>query len=74
MLLRVKRQRRIDPEKHYTLAETAAFLKDGGVTTTETIKRYCRTGKLKGKKKGAKQMWHVLGSSIKALREEWDLD
>ena len=74
MLLSVKRKRRIDLEKHYTLAETAALLKNGGVTTTETIKRYCRSGKLKGKKKGAKQKWHVLGSSIKALRQEWDLD
>jgi hypothetical protein len=73
MLSQVHRKR-IDPDKHYTLAETTVFLKDGGVTTTETIKRYCRTGKLKGKKKGAKKTWHVLGSSIEALREEWDLD
>lgn len=70
----MKHNRQIDPRKHYTVTQTAAFLRDGGVSTAETIKRYCRNGKLQGKKKGAKGAWHVLGSSIIALREEWALE
>ena len=64
----------IDPKQHYTIAQTTDLLRDGDVATPETIKRYCRNGKLKGKKKGAKQVWHVLGSSIIALRKKWGLD
>jgi hypothetical protein len=74
MVLSMKRNRQIDPRKYYTISQTAALLRDGGVNTADTVKRYCRNGKLEGKKKGAKGIWHVLGSSIIALREKWDLE
>jgi hypothetical protein len=69
----MKRKRKIGPKEYYTIFQTANFLRDG-VKTAETVKRYCRTGKLKGKKTGPKRVWHVLGSSIIALRKDWELD
>jgi hypothetical protein len=70
----MKRKRKIDPKQYYTISQTAIFLRDGGVKTPETVKRYCRSGKLKGKKKGPKKVWYVLGSSVTALRKDWELD
>jgi len=60
----------IDKNRGYSAKETAVLLE----VTEETVKKYCRTGKLKGKRVGAKMRWHVRGSEIVALREKWGLD
>lgn len=70
----VKAQLQIDPKKYYTVSKALDFLHDGDIRTAETVKRYCRNGNLKGKRIGPKKVWHVLGSSIIALRKSWGLD
>ena len=75
----MKRTHKIDPKTYYTVPQTVAFLREGGVGTPETVKRYCRKGRdgkarLIGKQIGPKKIWLVLGSSIMALRGSWGLD
>lgn len=63
---------RIDPVAWYRVTDAAALL-DNEVTAA-TVKSYCRTRKVKGKQRGPKQEWYVLGSELKRLRKEWGLD
>lgn len=57
----------IDPNKYYSLRETAEFLK----VTEATVAKYLREGDLEGKKVGPKERWHALGRSIIKVRKEW---
>jgi hypothetical protein len=70
----MKRGPKISPTKYYTVAQTISFLRGGGVGTSETVKKYCRKRRLTGKQIGAKRIWHVLGSSISALRKSFGLE
>lgn len=59
-----------DPKTRYSARDAAAFLN----VTSETVKKYCRDGTIKGTQVGPKKQWMVLGSEIKRLRKEWNLD
>jgi hypothetical protein len=62
--------RNIDSAKWYPASQAAVIL----AVTTETVKKYCRRQVLKGKQVGPKKMWHVWGSSISRLRQQWRID
>jgi hypothetical protein len=60
----------VNGDKWYSAREAATFL-----TVTEgTVKKYCRAKILTSKRIGPHNQWHVLGQSIRSLREKWDLD
>jgi excisionase family DNA binding protein len=59
-----------DPKKKYTPREAADLL---GVTP-DTVKAYCRNGKLKARQVGPKKQWMVTGAEIKRLQKEWNID
>ena len=61
-----------EPKRWYTARETVELL-DSQVTEA-TVKEYCNSGKLKGKKIGPRKRWVILGSSIQQLRREWGID
>lgn len=69
-MLRKRDSLNIEPEELYSMREAAEFLD----VTPETVKMYCRNGKLKGQKVGPKREWKVRGSEINRLRDEWNLD
>ena len=60
----------IDPKKLYSAKDAAGLLNIGA----ETVKKYCGSGKLKGKQIGPKKVWHVPGSEILRLKKEWGMD
>ena len=53
----------------YSATEAASRL---GVTP-ETVKAYCRVGKLAAKKVGPRQQWFVPAAEIARLRREWGM-
>lgn len=55
--------------QEYTVVESAEML---GITS-QTVSKYLRTGELKGKKKGPKEKWFILGEEIKRKMTEWNL-
>jgi predicted transcriptional regulator len=57
-------------EQRYSAREAADLLE----VTEETVKKYCRNGKIKGKQIGPKKRWHVQGIEIVRLRKAWGLD
>lgn len=68
----MKKLTSIDPANWYRVTEAAVLL-DNQVTAA-TVKSYCRSKKVKGKQRGPKQEWHVLGSELRRLRKQWGLD
>ncbi len=62
----------ITPERWYTAREAVELLERE--VTEATVKEYCNSGKLKGKKMGPKKRWMALGSSIQKLRRDWGID
>ena len=60
----------IDPNKFYNSERAAALLR----VKPETVKAYCRKGKLHGKQVGPRSQWMVPGKEIVRLRKEWRLD
>ena len=62
--------KRIDGKQLYSAREAAQFLE----VTPDTVKSYCRSGKISGKQVGPKKNWMVLGSEIARLRKDWNLD
>lgn len=60
----------IRSDKLYTVREAADAL---GVTP-DTVKAYCRSGRLRAKKVGPKQAWAVRGTEIRRLRRKWNAD
>jgi excisionase family DNA binding protein len=60
----------IKSKKQYTTREAADLLQ----VTPETVKAYCRNGKLKGRQVGPKKQWMVPVEEIKKLQKEWNLD
>ena len=61
---------KIEAKRMYTAREAAILL---GVTP-DTVKSYCRDGKIAGKQVGPKQNWMVAGTEIARLRASWNLD
>jgi len=61
---------KISKDQLYSARKAADFLK----VTAETVKKYCRTGKIKGKQLGPKKLWHVPGAEITRLHKAWGLD
>jgi biotin operon repressor len=61
---------KIGKDQWYSGREAADLL---GVTE-ETVKKYCRDAKLKGKQVGPKKRWQVQGVEILRKRAEWKLD
>ena len=61
---------KIGKDQWYSAREAADLL---GVTE-DTVKKYCRNGKVKGKQVGPKNRWHVQGVEIVRLRKGWGLD
>ena len=57
-------------ETWYSAREAADLLK----VTEGTIKKYCRSGEMKGRQMGPRAKWHVPGSEIKRFGEKWGLD
>jgi predicted site-specific integrase-resolvase len=62
----------VDSQNWYTAAEVAQHL---GIKE-QTVTDYCRDGRFKKKarKQGPRMRWHILGSEIIRLRNEWGLD
>ena len=60
----------IDRKKSYSARDAAELLE----VTPDTVKAYCRDGKVKGRQVGPKKQWMVPGGEIKRLRKEWNLD
>ncbi len=60
---------KIDPQKFYAPPVAAKFL---GVTP-DTVKAYCRKGKLKGERGGLKQVWRIRGSVLQEFHARWKL-
>ena len=61
---------KIEKDEMYSARKAADLLE----VTAETVKKYCRNGKIKGKRRGPKKIWHVQGSEIIKLRKAWGLD
>jgi hypothetical protein len=61
---------KIDPDFDYSAAEAAELLQ----VTADTVKEYCRTGQLVGKRLGPKKRWHIRGSALIKKRKEWGFD
>lgn len=60
---------KIDLKRQYSAREAANLL---GVTP-DTVKGYCRDGKITGKRVGPKKNWMVVGSEIVRLLASWNL-
>ncbi len=61
---------KIEGEKWYTAHEVAGLLN----VTEETVKNYCRSGRLAGKRIGPRKRWHIQGRTVEEKRTEWGLD
>ena len=61
---------KIAKDQWYPARKAADLLK----VTAETVKKYCRNGKIKGRQVGPKKRWHVQGAGIMRLHEAWGLD
>jgi len=61
---------KIDPERWYTAAEAAPFLR----IKDDTVKEHCRKKTIRGKQIGPLKVWSVQGREIIRKRKEWNLD
>lgn len=60
----------IDPKRLYTVREAADLLS----VTPDTVRSYCRDEKCRGQQVGPKKQWMILGSEIKRMLKEWNMD
>ena len=62
----------IDPDTWYSPREAVEHL-DRQVRE-DTLKGYCREGRVEAKKFGPKNEWRIRGRSLLEIRKQWGLD
>lgn len=58
---------KLQDDKYYTAEEASVYIK----VKTQTVNNYFRQGKLRGKKIGPKDKWHVKGSDLRKKMKEF---
>ena len=58
----------VDPAKLFTVREAADVLS----VTSDTVKAYCRSRRLRARKVGPKRAWLIPGTEIRRLLKEWN--
>jgi hypothetical protein len=62
----------VEGERWYPVREAITLL--DGYLIEDTLKNYCRAGRVKAKKIGPRRQWHIQGVEVLRLRAEWGLD